>query len=102
MTLIADRFLRGEKPMNLVDISCALGAPSQLVTRLLKRFVQTGLLVGVAEDKGTAYSPGRPVRSITAHDVLCALRAAHGHEIATKEDPWRNEVRGEFERIIDA
>ncbi|HMJ89058.1 MAG TPA: YhjD/YihY/BrkB family envelope integrity protein [Candidatus Acidoferrum sp.] len=102
MTLIADRFLRGEKPMNIVDISCALGAPSQLVSKLLSTFVQTGLLVEVADGQSTAYSPARPVNRITAHDVLCVLRAGQGHELATKEDAWRSEVRGEFEKIMAA
>lgn len=102
MTLIASRFLQGEKPMTLVEISCALGAPSQLVSKLLITFVHTGLLVEAVHEKGVAYSPARPVRMITAHDVLRALRAGLGHEIATKEDPLRTEVRAEFEKIIDA
>jgi membrane protein len=101
MTMIAQRFLRGEKPASVVEISCSLGAPSQLVTKLLCAFVQAGLLVEV-NDAHLAYAPGRPVNSISAYDVLCALRAGQGQELATKEDPWRTAVRTEFERIIDA
>jgi membrane protein len=101
MTMIAQKFLRGEKPPSVVEISCSLGAPSQLVTKLLCVFVQGGLLVEV-NDKHPAYAPARPVDHITAYDVLCALRAGQGQELATKEDDWRTAVRTEFERITDA
>jgi membrane protein len=101
MTLIAERFLRGEKPLTLVGISCELNVPSQLVNKLVVSFVKTGLLVEVA-DGHIAYSPARPIDSITAHDVLRSLRVGQGIELATKEDPLRTEVRAEFERILAA
>jgi hypothetical protein len=55
----------------------------------------------VAETAGAepAYLPARPLEQITCHDVLMAMRASHGRELATREEPARNEVYGEFSRI---
>jgi membrane protein len=101
MTLVAERFVKGEKPPSLVEISCGLGVPSALVSKLLAVFVNTGLLVEVA-DAETCYAPARPVGAISVHDVIRALRAGQGHELATKDDPWRGIVRIEFERVLEA
>jgi membrane protein len=101
MTMISDRFLRGEKPATLHEISCGLAVPSALVSKLVATLVKTGLLLEVA-DQEIGYAPGRPVNHLTAHDVLRALRSGQGIELATKEDPWRTPVRSEFEKIVDA
>jgi DNA-binding IscR family transcriptional regulator len=48
------------------------------------------------------YMPGRPLESITCHDVLTALRASQGQELTTRDEPARLEVYGEYQRIEDA
>ena len=30
------------------------------------------------------------------------MRASHGHELATRDEPTRKEVYGEFQRILEA
>jgi hypothetical protein len=50
----------------------------------------------------TAYLPARPMESITCHDLLLAMRASQGQELATREEPTRQEVFGEFQRIQEA
>ncbi len=49
-----------------------------------------------------AYLPARPLESITCHDILLALRASQGQELATRDEPTRSEVYGEFHRIEEA
>src|SRR5688572_32205634 len=58
----------------------------------------------VVEVAGTepAYLPARPLESISCHDILMALRASQGHELATRDEPTRAEVYGEFNRIENA
>ena len=52
--------------------------------------------------KDTGYLPARPLDRITAQDILQAVRAGQGMELATREDPGRAMVRDEFERIAAA
>jgi hypothetical protein len=49
-----------------------------------------------------AYTPARPLEQITCHDVLLAMRASQGQELATRDEGSRAEVYGEFERIQEA
>lgn len=99
MTHIAQTFLRGERPLSGVDLSRQLAVPSQLAQRILCALVESGLLVEVM-DRDVRFSPGRPLERISAYDVVCALRAGRGHELATSEDGSRMLVRAEFERML--
>ena len=49
-----------------------------------------------------AYLPARPLDAITAHHVLRAVRAGSGQDIATRDEPARAEVLGEFAKIEEA
>jgi hypothetical protein len=42
------------------------------------------------------------LETITCHDILLALRASQGQELATRDEPARSEVYGEFHRIEEA
>jgi hypothetical protein len=42
------------------------------------------------------------METITCHDILLALRANQGQELATRDEPTRAEVFGEFQRIQEA
>jgi hypothetical protein len=42
------------------------------------------------------------MEQITCHDILQAMRATQGQELATRDEPSRAEVYGEFQRIQEA
>lgn len=101
MTLIGQRYVHGEKPASLVEMGEHLGVPTRLVRQLLETLSAARL---VAETAGTesGYVPARPMETITCHDILLALRAGQGQELATRDEPARAEVFGEFQRIQEA
>jgi membrane protein len=101
MTHIARNFLAGGRPLSGVELSKQLTIPSRLAQKVLCTLVDNGLLVEVV-DTDVRYSPGRPLDRINAYDVIAALRAGNGHELATSEDESRLLVRTEFERMIHA
>lgn len=101
MTLIAQHFLRGEKPPGVNLIASTLSVPSRLVSRIVLPLLEAKLIVEVM-DREVLYFPARPLNQITAHDVLLALRAGQGMELETRDDALRQRVRGEFESISKA
>jgi DNA-binding IscR family transcriptional regulator len=78
-----------------------LSIPSRLIQKIMHTLCAARLVV---ETTGVdpAYLPARPLECITCHDVLMAMRAAHGQELATSDDSSHQEVYGEFNRIQDA
>ena len=101
MTFIGQRFARGEPPPSCVEIATALAAPTGLVQQVLQTLVAARLVVE-ATGADSGYLPARPLEAITCHDVLRALRATQGEELATRDEPARSEVYGEFHRIEEA
>lgn len=99
MTHIARTFLAGDRPLSLTELSRQLAVPGQLAQKILCTLVRGGLLVE-STDTDTRFTPGRPLDRISAYDVVCALRAGSGQELATTEDGARMLVRSEFERMI--
>jgi hypothetical protein len=75
-----------------------------LVHQVAHGLVLTGLLVEVsaAGSMEVAYDPARPLEKITCHDILNAMRAGQGHELATRDEPGRAEVRAQFDRILSS
>lgn len=98
MTCIGQRFDRGQKPVTIREISSELGIPSKLVQQVLQTLLAARLVVEIAGVEA-GYSPARPLDTINCHDVLIAMRATHGQEPATRDEPVRVEVLGEFARI---
>lgn len=98
MTWIGQRFYRGQSPATIREISMELGIPSKLVQQVMRTLLLAGLVVEVAGPE-TGYSPARPLDTITCHHILLAMRATHGQEPATRDEPVREEVLGEFARI---
>lgn len=98
MTCIGQRFDRGKKPVTIREISAELGIPSKLVQQVLQTLLAARLVVEIAGVEA-GYSPARPLDTINCHDVLVAMRATHGQEPATRDEPVRVEVLGEFARI---
>jgi len=101
MTAIGLRFQNGLQPVPMNKLASELSIPTRLVHEVLETLRDARLVVEVA-DRETAYAPARPLDQITCHDILHALRASHGQELATRDEPSRKEVYGEFQRILDA
>jgi membrane protein len=98
MTCIGQRFAGGQPPATIRKLSGELGIPTKLVQQVLRTLLAAGL---VAEVNGAepAYTPARPLEAINCHHILTAMRATHGQEPATRDEPVRVEVLGEFARI---
>jgi membrane protein len=101
MTCIGQRFARGEPPPSAVEIAEALAVPTRLVQQLMQT-LSAARLVTEAAGPEPAYLPARPLDTITCHDILLALRSSQGQELATRDEPTRSEVYGEFHRIEEA
>jgi membrane protein len=99
MTYIAQCFEEGRKPPSRLEMSQALGIPSQLAAQVILPLVSGKLLVEAMGEE-TGYTPGRPVEKISVEDVLCTLRAGQGRELATTDDPARAVVREQYERVL--
>jgi membrane protein len=101
MTSLGQRFQNGLRPATVVEISAELNVPSRLTQQILRTLAAAHLVteVGGAE---TAYVPARPLETITAHDVLLALRAGSGRELPVDNAPALAEIYGEFARIEEA
>jgi DNA-binding IscR family transcriptional regulator len=63
--------------------------------------VQNRLIVET-QDKDAGYVPARPLEQITVHDVLHALRAGVGRELATRDDETRARVQSGFQQVCQA
>jgi membrane protein len=101
MTCIGQRFLRGDPPPGVAQMGTDLCIPTRLVQQVMQTLA-TARLVAETAGADAAYLPARPLETITCHDILQALRATHGQELATRDEPLRNELYGEFNRIEDA
>ena len=101
MTSVGLRFERGEPPGGVVEIGKELGVPTRLVQQVMHTLCAARLVVEIA-GADRAYAPARPLERISCHDVLLAMRASEGQELATRDEPTRSEVYGEFNRIQEA
>jgi membrane protein len=101
MTLIGQRFQHGEPPATLQQISAELGIPTKLIQQILQPLLAARLVTEIAGAE-PAYLPARPLDAINAHHVLRAVRAGSGSDIATRDEPARAEVLGEFAKIEEA
>jgi membrane protein len=104
MANIGQRFVNGQRAPTATELADALDVPTRLIHQIAHTLVASGLLVEVAGAvvvavPEMAYAPARPLEKITCHDILTALRAGQGQELATREEPAREEVRAQFERI---
>lgn len=98
MTYIGQNFQSGKPAATTQELSTALGIPTRLAQQVLQPLLAAHL---VTEISGTdnAYLPARPLEDITAHHILRAMRSGNGEETATRDEPVRAEVLGEFARI---
>ena len=101
MQWVGQRFLHGEAPATVHDMADGLVVPTRLVQQIMRTLIAARLVVEVAGGE-TAYAPARPLERINCHDILQALRAGQGQELATRDGPARTEVYGEFQKIMEA
>jgi len=101
ITLVGQKFVQGEPPPGVALLGRTLGIPSRLIQQIMQTLAAARLVVASSGPE-TAYLPARPIEQITCYDVLQAMRASQGQELATRDEPTRNEVLGEFQRIQEA
>src|SRR5205823_6332580 len=101
MTSIGQRFLVGQPPPTVAELGVELRIPTRLIQKTVQTLCAARLVVETA-GADPAFLPARPLECITCHDVLMAIRASHGQEMASTEGPGSNEVYGEFNRIEEA
>jgi membrane protein len=101
MAEISRRFLAGEPPSNVIQLATVVAVPTRLAGDILCAMVDSCLLVEVADEE-SSFAPARPLNSISAFDVLQALRVGRGLELATADDSIRPVVRAKFELISEA
>ncbi len=98
MTLIGQRFQTEQPPPTTQQIANALDVPSRLVGRVLTSLKNSGLVLEVAGND-VGHAPTRPIHRISALDILHALRSSGGDEMATRDEPQREVVKVEYDRI---
>jgi len=98
MTCIGQRYQHGLPPATIQIMSQELGVPSRLAQQVLHTLLAARLVVEIT-GREPAYAPARPLETINCHHILLAMRATHGQELATRDEPMRAEVLGEFARI---
>jgi membrane protein len=101
MTSLGQRFQNGERPASLLQLSMELGVPSRLTHSVLRTLAHAQLVTEAAGVE-SAYVPARPLETITAYDILLALRTANGQDLPYHEQPALAEIYGEFSRIEQA
>jgi membrane protein len=101
VTSIGQRFLQGQPPPTVVELGTELRIPTRLIQKIMHTLCAARLVVETAGGDA-AYLPARPLECITCHDVLMAMRAAHGQELTTGDGLGHQEVYGEFNRIQEA
>lgn len=102
MQCIAERFQLVQPAPTVPEIAARLVVPTKLVQQVAQTLVSASLVVVTVANKELAYAPARPLDMITCHDILLAMRASQGQELATRDEPARTEVYGEFEKILEA
>lgn len=101
MVQAGKQFRKGQPPLTAVKLAESLDVPTRLVMQVVHPLVTARLLVESASAGGRepGYLPARPLAQISGADILNAMRAAGGQELATTEDAERTRVRGAFDRI---
>lgn len=100
LTLIGQKFQCGEPPATLQEISAAIGIPSKLAQQILQPLLAARIITEIVGAEA-AFTPARPLEDINAHHILRAMRM-QGQETATRDEPVRAEVLGEFAKIEEA
>lgn len=101
MACLGQRFQNGLRPATVFQLSTELGIPSPLTQSVLRPLTHLRLVTEVAGAEA-AYVPARPLETITAYDILLAMRTGVGQELPVRDEPALVEIYGEFARIEKA
>jgi membrane protein len=101
MTSIGQNFNQGATPPTAIELGQKLAVPTRLVGDVIQSLEQSGLLLEV-ESSETAFTLGRPLEKISCDNILQAVRQGQGKQVATREEPVRQLIEKEFQRIQEA
>lgn len=101
MTWLGQLFEAAEKPPTIQQIADRLDVPSRLIGRVLTALKSADLVMEV-NGRAIGHAPTRPIDRISALDILRAMRTQGGDEMATRDEPQRDVVKSEFDRIHQA
>ncbi|MGV3774752.1 MAG: YhjD/YihY/BrkB family envelope integrity protein [Verrucomicrobiales bacterium] len=101
MTFIGSAFHKGDALPTRLRMATELGVPMQLAASILGHLVNNRLLIEIVGEE-TGYAPARPIDRISVEDILNSLRIGRGQDLATLDEPTRQIVREEFDRIMQA
>ncbi|HTR41415.1 MAG TPA: YhjD/YihY/BrkB family envelope integrity protein [Pseudomonadales bacterium] len=100
MTSIGRRFQNGQQPAEVPDVATELRVPTKLAQQILQVLFDAHILTEIVGN--AAYTPARPLESITIHDILFAMRSCCAQEVAHPNDNANAEVLEEYGRIEGA
>lgn len=101
MTWIGQQFESAEKPPTLQQIADRLDVPSRLIGRIMTALKEADLIMEI-NGRTVGHAPTRPIDQISALDIIRALRSHGGDEMATRDEPQRDVIKSEFDRIHQA
>lgn len=99
MTIIGQKFKRGEPPATLQEVADELEIPTKLAHQILQRLLSAQILTEITGS--SAYVPSRPLDAINAHDILQAMRRGN-EELPPPGTPCAAEILAEFQKIENA
>jgi len=88
---IVRRFVRGERPLNAVELSSELEIPLRFVTQLLVELINARLVIETGRNgNDTVYQPGQPTEAMTIQSALDAYeRRGYNPDRATGPEDER-------------
>lgn len=101
MTWLGQLFEAAEKPPTIQQIADRLDVPSRLIGRILTALKSADLVMEI-NGRVIGHAPTRPIDRISALDILRAMRTQGGDEMTTRDEPQRDVVKSEFDRIHQA
>ena len=101
MTLAARAFRDGNCPPTLAQLAGTLNVPTRLITLIVRQLEQCRLLVEVSQGE-TGFAPGRPLETITCHDILSAMRLGNGRDPLVVQEELGPSLRRELARVRQA
>lgn len=98
MAWIGRRFLRGQAPPTVFEMGHELGLPTRLIQQLMQTLAAAGLTSEISGHE-PAYLPGRPLERITCCDILMAVRAGRGGQLAARQELAASRIYETFRRL---
>ena len=101
MAWIGRRFLHGQSPLNVFEMSRELELPTRLIQQVMQTLCNAHLVIATT-GPDAAYFPARPLTRINCHEILLAMRDGRDPKMAFGSEPSASKVCGLFARIENA